>query len=104
MFVSPPTGSVKSLCYTVLPMMFDRLKRTCVHRFVVIVVSPLIALMKDKVCSLCGRGVRSAYVGEINEHKKHIYSSVHGELSIMFMSPELLLCDIKWRDILQSPV
>ena len=47
-FLSVPTGGGKSLCYAILPWVFDALK----HRngsSIVIVVSPLIALMKDQV-------------------------------------------------------
>ena len=53
-FVSLPTGSGKSLCYSVLPWTYDKLKknRRPLSQSVVIVVSPLIALMKDKVSSL----------------------------------------------------
>ena len=56
-FVSLPTGSGKSLCYTVLPYIFDFLKArictekssTIVHSSIVIVVSPLMSLMRDQV-------------------------------------------------------
>ena len=46
-FLSVPTGGGKSLCYAILPWVFNALK----HRngSLVIVVSPLIALMKDQV-------------------------------------------------------
>ena len=57
-FVSLPTGSGKSLCYTLLPMVFDRLKQPSADRSLVIVVSPLIALMKDQVRSLLEKNVR----------------------------------------------
>lgn len=45
-FVSMPTGSGKSLCYCLLPLVFD-----AVHgrAFIMIVVSLLVALMKDQV-------------------------------------------------------
>ena len=42
-FVSLPTGYGKSLCYAVLPRVFDLL-RGVANRSVVIVVSPLIAI------------------------------------------------------------
>ena len=49
-FVSLSTGSGKSLCYSILPNLFDKLKRNTATdaRSVVIVISPLIALMKDQ--------------------------------------------------------
>ena len=49
-FISLPTGSGKSFCYSVLPFIFDDLYQRVGS--IVIVVSPLIALMKDQVCRL----------------------------------------------------
>ena len=49
-FIILPTGSGKSLCYAILPFAFDEL-RGC-EGSLAIVVSPLIALMKDQVRNL----------------------------------------------------
>ena len=46
-FVSLPTGSGKSLCYSLLPLVYDQLTQRREAHSIVIVVSPLIALMKD---------------------------------------------------------
>ena len=58
MFVSLPTGYGKSVCYFSLPLVFDRLRRV-EKKSVVVVVSPLVALMKDQVsdCFHESRGV-----------------------------------------------
>ena len=53
-FVSFPTGGGKSLCYSVLPLVFDKLRKTA-GQSLVIVASPLIALMKDQVRALAER-------------------------------------------------
>ena len=59
-----PTGYGKSLCYQLLPFMFDfKLKRTGpprVERSVVLVLSPLVSLMVDQVSGLQKRGVSAA--------------------------------------------
>ena len=47
-FISLPTGSGKSFSFSVLPFAFDYLYQRVGS--IVIVVSPLIALMKDQVC------------------------------------------------------
>jgi len=47
-FVALPTGSGKSLCLTILHWVFDVLYRQSEGRSIVIVVSPLLALMKDQ--------------------------------------------------------
>jgi len=47
-FLSVPTGGGKSLCYAILPWLFDELRQTpC--KSIVMVVSPIIALIKDQV-------------------------------------------------------
>ena len=57
-FVWLPTGFGKSLCYEVLPFVFDyKLGR---QDSLVIVVSPLISLMADQVMGLRRRSVDSA--------------------------------------------
>ena len=53
-FVSLPTGSGKSLCYWSFPFTFNILRE--VESSIVLVVSPLIALMKNQVESLSKRG------------------------------------------------
>ena len=58
--VSFPTGSGKSLCFMLLPYIFDCLRSSSTS--IVIVISPLIALMQDQVESLCQRGVRAAFL------------------------------------------
>ena len=50
-FVILPTGSGKSLCFAVLRFAFDDLHGRVGS--IVIVISPLIALMKDQVSLLC---------------------------------------------------
>ena len=54
MFVSLPTGYGKYLCYTLLPSVFDLL-RGVKEKSIVLVVSPLLALMKDQVASISER-------------------------------------------------
>ena len=99
-FVSLPTGSGKSLCYSILPSVFDTL-RGC-NKSIMIVVSPLIALMQDQVQSLCQKDVRAAFLcgGTDSITKSSICA---GDYQVLFVSPEMLLRDKEMRDILQSP-
>ncbi len=66
-FVCLPTGSGKSLCYCLLPEAFDRLRRCQELRAqsVVVVVSPLIALMKDQVRAMTERNVTAVRWGQV---------------------------------------
>jgi superfamily II DNA helicase RecQ len=60
-FVSLPTGSGKSLCYCILPLVFDKIKRKETES-IAVVVSPLIALMKDQVMGMTRRNVSAECV------------------------------------------
>ena len=56
-FVSLPTGYGKSLCYAALFYAFDQLRASS-HPSIIIVVSPLVALMKDQVASYSAKGLK----------------------------------------------
>src|SRR3569623_1638615 len=53
-----PTGSGKSLCYQLPALLSDGLT---------VVVSPLIALMRNQVAQLCGYGVAAASLNSAND-------------------------------------
>ena len=99
-FVSLPTGSGKSLCYAVLPAVFDILHHSDSPTAMIIVVSPLIALMMDQVENF-KKGVKAVYVSPSDSEAK--LAVMAGDYQLMYMSPETLLTDLEWRDILQSP-
>ena len=99
-FVSLPTGSGKSLCYWVLPFVFNCLRKRTDS--IVIVVSPLVALMKDQVNILEKFGVKAVYVGGANTAVGEVIKQ--GQFNILFFSPECLLTQLDWRDMLHSPV
>ena len=51
-FLWLPTGFGKSICYEVLPLLFDyKSSRAGPGNSTVLVVSPLVSLMVDQVCS-----------------------------------------------------
>ena len=98
MFVCLPTGSGKSLCYCLLPKVFDKLKPPCTHSSIVAVVSPLISLMKDQVrasndgtqhfdlLSTCTGGIDDSMEADIRMEAKY---------QLVFFSPEALLCEFR---------
>ena len=99
-FVSLPTGSGKSLCYWILPYSFDFIRRK--HNSMIIVVSPLIALMQEQVRILVQKGMKAVYVG--GAHQSVVEDIKDGKFQVLFFSPECLLTELDWRDVLHSSV
>ena len=98
-FVSLPTGYGKSLCYAALPYSFDELRATS-KSSIVIVVSPLIALMKDQVTGYGARGLKIGCItGESSSEERSEAAS--GNLQLVLFSPESLLIGRRWREVLQ---
>ncbi|HWF01982.1 MAG TPA: DNA helicase RecQ [Caulobacteraceae bacterium] len=82
-----PTGGGKSVCYQVPALITDG---------VVLVVSPLIALMNDQVQALRQAGVAAARLDSTldPEAREAVWRSLgRGELDLLYLSPEGLLQD-----------
>ncbi len=79
-----PTGGGKSICYQVPGLAMEGL---C------LVVTPLIALMKDQVENLKNRGIKAAAIHS-GMHKREIETaisnSIFGNLKFLYVSPERL--------------
>lgn len=77
-----PTGGGKSLCFQFPAIYSQKL---------VIVVSPLIALMKDQVYALQSKGISAGclYSGQSEDEKRQIFSRINkGGPFILYLSPE----------------
>ena len=103
-FVSLPTGYGKSLCYILLPKLFDALRGVC-GQSIILVVSPLIALMKYQVGDITKMGIRATYISDKETISSVIRQEIErGEYQIAFVSPEALFFGTQWRRILSSGV
>lgn len=83
-FVLMPTGGGKSLCYQLPALLFDGLT---------IVISPLIALMKDQVDGLVADGISATFINsslnyrEIDVRKQDL---INKKIKILYIAPERL--------------
>lgn len=99
---SLPTGSRKSLCYCILPIIFNLLRCT-VGLSIAVVVSPLVALMKEQVSAMELRGLTAVYVRDCDDEGAAT-NVCRGSFQLVYMTLESMLNDICWRDMLLSPV
>ena len=79
-----PTGGGKSLCYQIPALLLDGLT---------LVVSPLIALMKDQVDALVGRGTAAARLDSTlsGEEVRSIFDRMRSnDLKLLYVAPERL--------------
>ena len=104
-FLSLPTGYGKSFCYCCLPLIFDILKGKQHPFHVVIVISPLLALMKDQVKKLSDRKIGAVQIHDkFDSCEDDVKSRINTDCSLIFTSPELILGDKSWLDVFRSPV
>lgn len=93
-----PTGGGKSICYQVPALCTGRL---C------LVVSPLIALMKDQVEHLRQRGIAARQITSglrWAEIDNTLEAAAHGKLSFLYVSPERLATDVFQARLPRLPI
>jgi ATP-dependent DNA helicase RecQ len=84
-FVLMPTGGGKSLCYQIPALMLDG---------ITLVISPLIALMKDQVDALRVNGIPAAFVNSTQhyiEQNEILDDARSGKIKLLYLAPERLL-------------
>jgi len=77
-----PTGAGKSLCYQLPALVQDGYT---------MVVSPLIALMKDQVDALQANGIPAAFANSTLSHEENeqvLSRTARGEIKILYVAPE----------------
>ncbi|MGY8694325.1 MAG: DEAD/DEAH box helicase, partial [Verrucomicrobiia bacterium] len=84
-FAPLPTGGGKSLCYQLPALLGEGLT---------VVISPLIALMKDQVDGLKANGINATYLNSSlnkTEARKRYAKLFAGEYAILYVAPERLI-------------
>src|SRR5947209_4690752 len=93
-----PTGGGKSLCYQLPGILLDGLT---------LVVSPLIALMKDQVDALARRGVAAARLDSSLDaaEARRIRADLRaGRLKLLYIAPERLASERFLQDLARVPI
>jgi ATP-dependent DNA helicase RecQ len=93
-----PTGGGKSICYQIPAIIMEG---------VTIVVSPLIALMKDQVEGLRANGVSADFLNSsqtTNQQAEIIENLVAGKIKLLYVSPEKLVSQDFYYLLLQLKV
>ena len=100
-FVWLPTGFGKSVCYEVLPFMFD--KKLGRDNSLVLIVSPLVSLMVDQVRSLRSRSVKASVMSSGSGVEKEFIATDDDLVcsSHLFCAPEALVAG-RWRDAIEK--
>lgn len=94
-FVLMPTGGGKSLCYQLPALKFGGLT---------LVISPLIALMKDQVDALKSNGIAAEYINSSLPYSEIIQiqkNAAEGKVKILYLAPERLALE-PFQKFLQS--
>ena len=85
-----PTGGGKSICYQ-LPAIYQS--------GMALVISPLIALMKDQVEGLVANGIPAATLNSLipeEEQQRVKQHSIQGKIKLLYISPERILLELDW--------
>src|SRR5215204_1162179 len=80
-----PTGGGKSLCYQIPALILDGLT---------VVISPLIALMKDQVDALRSNGINAEFLNssQTGQEQVDVFRRIrNGELKLLYVAPERIM-------------
>ena len=71
---------------------------------IAVIITPLIALMIDQKRSFKHRGITVEFVGEAQNDENAAMSVLKGEIQLVYISPESILNNKKFRNMLQKSV
>ena len=108
MFAWLPTGYGKSLRYQLLLFLFDfklgRTRAIATERSVALVISPLVSLMVDQVCSLQAHGICATILSGNTGVSKALLATerdiAQGKLRYLLTAPGAIVGNSRWKQTL----
>ena len=95
---------LESICFMLLPMIFDSLLKKPSGSSIIIVIAPLTSLMHDQVSNCTSRGINAVAVTREEKSRETYDAVVNGKYQIVYISPEMVIGTRKWRSTLQDDV
>ena len=101
LLVCHPTGYGKSLCFALLPLVYDYLRE--VKGSIVVCISPLTALMMEQKTKYRHQGLVLEFSGELQHDNIQSICNVRERIvQLIYVSPESILRNLQWRDMLRK--
>ena len=70
---------------------------------IVLCVSPLIAIMREQTAKFSALGINAEFVREGQTDPTARHRVVNGQVQLVFISPENLMCNSQYRGMLRTP-
>ena len=84
-FVCLPTGYCKSLCYALLPIVFDYLLGRKQGTSIVVCTFPLTALMMEQKYKFITRGISAKFIGELHQDVSGMMLVKDGKVQLVYV-------------------
>ena len=71
---------------------------------VLVCITPLIAIMQEQKAKFCAMGINAEFVGEAQTDPSAKVRVMNGEVQLVLISPENILCNCNYRNMMLSAV
>ena len=71
---------------------------------ILVCISPLTAIMQEQSQRFCKAGIKSGFVGELQKDQTVQQKVLNGHLDLVYISPENLINNPRYRNMLHTPI
>jgi len=76
---------------------------TGVTNSIAVCISPLTAIMQEQAQRFSEAGIKSGFIGEAQKDSVIQSKVLNGELDLVFISPENIICNSRYRNMMLKP-